>query len=228
MKFSFIIPALNEQGYIEKCLASIKKQEINDYEIIVVDSYSSDATLKAAKRYKCRIFFEKRRGPAIARNTGAKRAKGMILVFADADVVFEKDFLGRIERHFEKHIGGGVCRLSTYDAWHFSHALVYEFANALAKFFNRLGIVITGGSCFVYTKKAFDAVGGFDPKFITNEDHDLARRVSKIKRFMFFDDVVVGTSARRIRSKGLFNIIRIYIKSTLVYFLNNGWLRDYW
>src|SRR3989344_6976071 len=98
MKFSFIIPTLNEGEYLEECLKSIKSQNFNDYEIIIVDSYSKDNTVKIAKKYGAKVLYESKKGPAVARNTGAKKAKGEILIFPDADVRFEKDFLEILEK----------------------------------------------------------------------------------------------------------------------------------
>src|SRR3989344_830900 len=106
MKFSFIIPTRNEGDYLEGCLKSIKKQTIKDYEIIIVDSYSKDNTVATARKYGAKVLFEKRRGPAVARNTGAKKTKGEILIFPDADVRFEKNFLEILEKKMNTVIAG--------------------------------------------------------------------------------------------------------------------------
>lgn len=226
-KISVIIPTLNEKKYLKKCLDSLKKQTMKNYEIIVVDSYSTDGTPQLARKYG-KVVFEKRKGPGAARNTGAKRARGDILVFADADVRLERNFLKKIEKEFEKDIGGGICRLAIYDSKKTSYRIAYSLAVNLARFLNKIGIIITGGSCFAYRKKVFFRAGMFNPKFITNEDHDLARRVSRISRFMFFDGITAHTSCRRIKKKGLPTMVKLYIKSSMIYFLNHGYLRDYW
>ncbi len=226
-RISVIIPTLNEKKYLKKCLDSLKRQDMRNYEIIVVDSYSTDGTVQLARRYG-RVVFEKRKGPGAARNTGAKHAKGGILVFADADVRFGKDFLKKIEKKFENNIGGGICRLSVYDSGKTVYKMAYSFVNCISKFLNRMGIILTGGSCFAYRRKIFLKAGGFNPVFMTNEDHDLAGRVSKISRFMFFDDITAYTSCRRIKKNGLLRMVKLYFKSTAIYFLNHSYVREYW
>ncbi len=228
MKFSFIIPTKNEGRYLGKCLLSIRNQNKKNYEIIVVDTNSKDRTKAIARKYGARVINEPRRGPGIARNTGAKAAKGSILVFCDADVHFDHYFLEKVEEKFRKNIGGCIFRLRTYDASKKSHDLAYNYVNVIAEFMNKIGIAITAGSCFAFRRDVFFKAGGFDERFLTNEDHDLARRVNKVKRFMFFGDVVVETSSRRVNKFGLFGSIKIYLKSTMIYVLNNSYLRDYW
>ena len=116
MKFSFIIPTKNEGKYLEKCLVSIKAQIVEDYEVIIVDTNSTDNTKTVAKKYGARIVDEPRRGASVARNAGARVSRGNILIFADADARFDKNFLQLIENRFNNDISGGVFRLSIYDA----------------------------------------------------------------------------------------------------------------
>ncbi len=226
--FSFVIPTLNEGKYIEDCLKSIQKQDRKDHEIIVVDSYSRDRTVQIARKYSARVLFEKRKGPGIARNTGAKHAKGKIIIFADADVRFERGFLDKIEKKFSHDIGGCIFFLEIYDAKNTLQKYSYYFANYIACFLMSIGITMTAGSCFAYRKQVFNKAGGFNIEFMTNEDHDLAGRAGKIKKFAFFRDIVVYTSSRRVVKLGVLRSTKLYAKSTLVYFLNHGHLRNYW
>ena len=227
-KFSFIIPSLNEEKYIEKCLQSIKNQTIGIHEIIVVDSHSKDKTVKIAKKYTKKIILEKRKGPGIARNTGAKFARGDILVFADSDVIFEKDFLEKIGKKFKKNIGGCIFQLAACDAENYTDYASYRYVNFIVKFLMKIGVVMTAGSCFAFRRDVFRKAGGYNPEFMTNEDHDLAGRVNKIKRFRYFGDIKVFVSTRRVRRLGFWKSLKIYFKSTVVFFLNRSYLRHYW
>jgi glycosyltransferase involved in cell wall biosynthesis len=226
-RISFIIPTRNEEKYIEGCLKSIKGQIKKNYEIIVVDTLSEDNTIKIAKRYGAKIIIEPRKGVAIARNKGARYAKGDILVFADADVRFEKDFTKKIEEKFRNNIAGGIFNLTFFDGSRFDK-LAFKFWNFVIKNLIRTGFVTTNGSCFVYEKKIFKEVKGFDEKLFTNEDNDLARKVAKLKRFCFFDDIIVYTSVRRVKKKGYLRYLIIHIKSTLLYFISKRSLQEYW
>ena len=74
---SIIIPTLNEEKYLPKLLDSIVKQSYKDYEIIIADNNSKDKTRSIARSYGCRLT--KGGMPAVARNNGAKIARGKLL-----------------------------------------------------------------------------------------------------------------------------------------------------
>jgi len=228
IRFSFVIPTYNEGRYLEDCLRSIRNQTRGDYEIIVADSRSGDNTRKIAKKYGAKIVLDERRGPGSARNKGAKAAKGGLLIFTDADVRFEKDFLEKIDSRFEKGVGGCIFFLMPYDAPSASLKFSYTMTNYIAMLLTSLGSVMTAGSCFAYRKDVFTRAGGFNPEFLTNEDHDLAKRSARIMPFRFFKDITVYTSCRRVVNKGFIKMTWTYTKSSMVFFLNRGYLRDYW
>lgn len=227
IKFSFIIPTLNEEKYLEGCLQSIKRQSLKNWEIIVVDSHSSDNTVKIAKRYTKNILFGKGR-PSTARNAGGSKAVGNVLIFCDADVRFSNNFLENIEDIFERGIGGAVFNLKGYDCTKHIERLGYLGVNNIVRFLNSVGIGITAGSCIACRRDIFKMVGGFNSAFISNEDHDLAKKIKRIRRFEFFNDVVVMTSSRRLKKLGFLPITKMYFKSTMIFLFKNGYIRDYW
>lgn len=117
-----IIPVYNEEKYIGECLDSLLKQTLKPLEIIVVDDGSTDGSVTIVKqlmRYGLRVrnqgkpstrhpqtgnwitanlilLKQAHQGPAKARNFGAKKAKGEILVFPDADMRFDEKYLERL------------------------------------------------------------------------------------------------------------------------------------
>jgi glycosyltransferase involved in cell wall biosynthesis len=98
MKISIIIPTYNEDDVIVDCINSLSQQSVSDFEVIVVDDGSYDKTREVLSDLRLKIkdlrFFEQdHKGAGVARNLGAKEAKGEILVFVDADMTFDKDFL---------------------------------------------------------------------------------------------------------------------------------------
>lgn len=96
---SIIIPTYNEEKDIKKCLESLMKQSLTDFEIIVVDDGSTDQTVAVINSLVTNhyslitLLHQKHLGPGAARNLGAKEASGEILIFVDADMTFGKDFL---------------------------------------------------------------------------------------------------------------------------------------
>lgn len=92
IKFSFIIPFFNVQQYLSDCLESIKRQTVNDYEIICVDDGSTDNSLAIAEDFKrnnpdidITVISKENAGPSAARNVGMSYAKGQYIWFIDSD-----------------------------------------------------------------------------------------------------------------------------------------------
>lgn len=96
MKVSVIIPVFNEEKTIADCLNSLLEQSYKDIEIIIIDDGSTDKTVEIVKQYPVRLLTQTHQGPGIARNLGAKEAKGEILVFVDGDMVFDERFVEKL------------------------------------------------------------------------------------------------------------------------------------
>lgn len=125
MKISIIIPTYNEENVIEECLKSLSKQSLKDFEVILVDDGSSDSTLSKVKiltsslNYHLKVIQGKHEGAGASRNLGAKYAKGQILVFVDADMTFDKNFLKMLVRPMLSAKSKGVFSKDEYVSnWH--------------------------------------------------------------------------------------------------------------
>lgn len=103
-KISVIIPTFNEEKSIRACLISLSKQSVKrDMEIIVVDDGSTDKTVVEIHKTRSDYFGndfiiaeQKHGGAGKARNLGVKKSKGELLVFLDADMTFEPDFIEKL------------------------------------------------------------------------------------------------------------------------------------
>lgn len=93
---SVIIPAFNEEKVIGDCLQSLLDQSYENQEIIIVDDGSTDRTPEVVKKFAVKILQQNHMGAGAARNLGAKEAKGEILVFVDADMVFDEQFIAKL------------------------------------------------------------------------------------------------------------------------------------
>ncbi len=110
MFLSIVIPAYNAQKTIVPLLDSIRQSEkvdLREIEVIVADDKSSDETVRSVISFerpglsKLRIIkLKNNQGPAAARNTGVKYARGKVVLFLDADVVLYKNTLYEIVRSF--------------------------------------------------------------------------------------------------------------------------------
>lgn len=91
---SVVIPTYNEEKDIGECISSLLKQSYGNMEIIIVDDGSKDRTVEIVKGFrKVKLIKGEHRGPGFSRNKGAKIAKGKILVFVDADMTFDKNYV---------------------------------------------------------------------------------------------------------------------------------------
>ncbi len=213
---SVIIPALNEEKYIRHVLDGLRVQTFRDFETIVADGNSTDGTREIARR-SARVVVEKRRGIGIARNTGAKAAKGNLLVFLDADTRPSKALLETYYDAFKNTddvaATGPILPLERTKK---RVNLGYKFVSILfvksSILFGRPSIV---GLNFAVRRKIFEKVKGFNEKYQTYEDWDLSLRIRKLGRIAYLDDAVVYTSVRRIRAWGvsgffLYHILNIF------------------
>jgi glycosyltransferase involved in cell wall biosynthesis len=112
---SIIIPVYNQAEHLDNCLASIKKQTHDNYEIIIIDDGSTDDIGEVIKKYKrifrlnLSYFDQENRGASVARNRGAKIAKGEYLIFCDADVIMEPEMLELMLTALKNNPQAGFC-----------------------------------------------------------------------------------------------------------------------
>lgn len=101
---SIIIPAYNHGAALPFCLDSLRRQTLGDWEAIVVDDGSTDGTQRIVSNYiqahheEYRIRYLKidHGGAPRARNIGAKESRGEYLLFADADLIFNREALQKL------------------------------------------------------------------------------------------------------------------------------------
>lgn len=183
MNISVIIPTYNSSKTINLCLESIKNQTIFPYEIIVVDDDSSDDTLKLIKDYDLKILRnDLNRGPAYARNKGAKNATGDILFFIDSDIVIPKDAIEKIIEIFYK-TPKLSCVCGIYSKYPLMHKGFISYYRTLqSHYWKKTGCGFTTRftvSCGAVKRADFYAVGGFNEKFkkADIEDYEIGHKL---------------------------------------------------
>ena len=218
-RISVIIPSFNEGKYIKNALEGLKKQDFKDFETIVVDKNSTDNTAKVARRYRnVTVIREPRKGISIARNRGAREAKGEILIFMDADTKPSKGFLRSYNKAFKKEIimaTGPIMPLEKTDIliW-----MGYIFVSVLMTY---AGIAINDpaiiGSNFAVRRSDFMKVKGFNEKMDTYEDWDLSKKLAKRGKAAYVIGAVVYTSTRRVKKWGMWGYIAYHVDNIIRY-----------
>jgi glycosyltransferase involved in cell wall biosynthesis len=119
---SIIVPSFNEEPFIKKSLSSIRGQSIVQeypqyFEIILVDSGSTDDTVKIAEPYVDKIITTTKRGKLTARNLAIDRANGNIIASVDSDTIYPYFWLNTILKPFNNlEYNNLMCVVgSTYD-----------------------------------------------------------------------------------------------------------------
>ena len=220
VEISVIIPALNEEKYIRYVLDGLKGQTFRDFETIVVDGGSTDGTRRIARR-SARVVVERRKGIGVARNSGAKVARGKLLVFLDADT---KPSPGLLRVYRDAFRDGKVVAATgpilPLEKTSKRVNMGYRFVSVLlVKSSILMGRPSVVGSNFAVRKRVFDRVGGFNEEYATYEDWDLSLRLRKTGRISYVKDATVYTSVRRIDAWGMsgfflyhsLNIIRYHL-----------------
>jgi glycosyltransferase involved in cell wall biosynthesis len=121
-RFSVVVPAYNEAKFLGSCLDSLQAQDFSGpYEVIVVDNNSTDGTGDLARSRGVTVVHEPRAGVCPARQSGTTAARGEIVVSTDADTVFSRGWLSRIDQAFREDPGrvavAGPCRFVDPPWW---------------------------------------------------------------------------------------------------------------
>lgn len=109
--FSIIVSAYNVEATIEECLTSVLKQSFTDFEVLVVNDFSTDDTLLRIQEYAniddriTIINHGENKGLLEVRYSGCVAAKGEYILFLDGDDYYENDALERIYKVLQKHRG---------------------------------------------------------------------------------------------------------------------------
>ena len=100
-KYSIIVPVYNRPDEVDELLASLCRQEVKDFEVIVVEDGSKvpceDVCRKYQDRLQLKYFMKPNSGPGQSRNYGAERASGEWLIVLDSDVVLPEGYLKAVD-----------------------------------------------------------------------------------------------------------------------------------
>lgn len=107
-KISIIVSIYNVENYLEKCIKSLLNQDIDDYEIILVNDGSKDNSVNICNKFvdkydNIRLLNKENGGLSSARNYGLNKAKGKYVFFVDADDYIEDNCLGKIYSILEEN-----------------------------------------------------------------------------------------------------------------------------
>ena len=109
-KISVIVPVYNNEKYIGKCIESILKQKMQDFEIIIVNDGSTDDSEKVINKYltlymeKIKYYKKENGGISSTRNFGINKATGDYICFVDSDDYISDDLFEKLDKYIHKQI----------------------------------------------------------------------------------------------------------------------------
>lgn len=190
---SVVIPTLNEEKYIEPLLEQLENcTEVR--EVIVSDGGSSDGTFQISKQYKKVNWVNSKQGRGVQMNTGAKHAKGNILLFLHADSTIDVSGIQKIDHTLFNDYDAG-CFYLEFDIQGF-------WLNIYSWFSKYNWTILTYGDQGLFIKKSFfQKIGGFQDIPIM-EDLDIIRRIKQQGTFEKINHPIT-TCARRFKKHGV-------------------------
>jgi glycosyltransferase involved in cell wall biosynthesis len=226
VKASIVIPAYNEEKYIEETLKSIINQSYQNFEIIVVDCFSEDKTEKIAMDYGAKILKCRKGNIGLARRTGCFAAKGDVIVSASADTIYANDWLEKLIEPIKNGYDMTFGPVYYYNPTKIEKILTFIYNDFLTHPLTFLNIVPVCGDNLAVEKKFYFKIGGFKP-MQTCEDNDLAKRAMKNGNVTYVKEAVAFASPRRFREWGAIKFISFHFKNYLKYNLMNSYSTHY-
>ncbi len=113
LEVSIIIATWNAGDFIKSCLDSVFAQNFKNFEVIVVDNYSTDRTLDILRSYLPRIQLvenDKNMGFCFANNQALKLAKGHCVLTLNSDIVLDQDYIFALKEYLSKSNGVGMVQ----------------------------------------------------------------------------------------------------------------------
>jgi rSAM/selenodomain-associated transferase 2 len=209
---SIILPVLNEETQIVRCLRLLQPWRGLEGELIVVDGGSSDRTVALAEPLADRILVSPK-GRALQMNAGAREASGDILWFLHADSVPPADAIQQIRAalaNSNRHWGRFDVRLS-------GRQPLLRVVETLMNLRARWTGIATGDQGVFVRRAAFEQVGGF-PAIPLMEDIALSRRLRRCGWPVRLRQRL-QTSSRRWERDGILRTILLMWRLRLAYFL---------
>jgi glycosyltransferase involved in cell wall biosynthesis len=202
-KISVLIPVYNGAKFVSETIQSILNQTFNDYEIVVVDDGSTDATKSIIDEFtkqfpnKIRYIYQDNSGVSIARNTAINNAKGEFIAFLDSDdysaknrleeeirIIESDSRIGLVHANVTKVDGNGKVIETDLRAKQYLSGNIFEHL-----FLRKANIAC---STVLFRKSCCNRIGLFDVHLtkLGCEDRDFWLRLSKEYKIVYIDKIL--------------------------------------
>jgi glycosyltransferase involved in cell wall biosynthesis len=202
-RFSVVIPLYNKENFIENTMLSLLSQTFSDFEVLVVNDCSTDASEQIVKRFDDRriqiIEHPINKGLSASRNTGIKSAKANYIAFLDADDLWKPSFLEKIDVLINQYPDASLFATKYEVLQKDNRIITHDFK---LKDFTKHGIIpnffesnlnqsIYYPSCLCVEKSVFEDVGYYNEDINYSEDVDFNLRAHSKYKLAYWDEAAV-------------------------------------
>lgn len=199
--FSVVIPSYNQADFLKVALESVLVQTYQDFEIVIVNNYSTDNTLDVIRKFddsRIRTIDYRNNGIiGAARNVGIKASKAPWIAFLDSDDSWSSQKLEKVAQTIQATPGVGLLchNQQTVREGRLGKTARFgppaNFRGSVGDYLMKVGNCLCTSSTVV-ARTHLEEVGNFteDPSLVTVEDYDLWIKLSRICQFQFIPEVL--------------------------------------
>ncbi len=210
-RVSVIICSHNGRRTIRDCLAGVQELKYPNYEVIVVDDGSTDATAAIAREYDCRVIRTPNHGLSCARNTGLTAATGEIVAYIDDDAYPDPHWLHYLANTFLNtmnvtHAAVGGPNIAPATDGPIAECVAHAPGGPTHVLLSDREAEHIPGCNMAFRKSCLQAIGGFDPQFrVAGDDVDVCWRLQQRGWTLGFSPAAAVWHHRR-------NSVRAYLR----------------
>jgi GT2 family glycosyltransferase len=225
---SVVVCTRNGAGTLRDCLAGLLELDYPDFEVLVVDDGSTDATKAIASAFPFRVINSGGRGLSHARNRGLQAATGEIVAYLDDDARPDPHWLMHIASTLSttEHAGVGGPNIAPVDSPLVAQCVDQAPGLPTHVLLDDRAAEHVPGCNMAFRRDRLEAIGGFDPQFRTaGDDVDVCWRLQARGWTLGFNPAAVVSHKRRASIRG-------YLRQQLGYgkaeaFLERKWPEKY-
>ena len=223
-RISVVVCSYNGARTIRDCCEGLLRLEYPNFEVIVVNDGSTDATPEIVSEYGFRLISTENRGLSNARNTGWQEARGEIVAYIDDDAYPDPHWLTYIAAAFMRttHVGIGGPNLPPPGDGVIADCVANAPGGPVHVLLSDTEAEHIPGCNMAFRKTALQAIGGFDPQFRTaGDDVDVCWRLQQQGWTIGFSPAAMVWHHRR-------NAVRTYWKQQQGYGRAEALLEKKW
>jgi GT2 family glycosyltransferase len=181
-RISVVVCTYNGESTLRECMEGLRRLEYPNYEVIVVNDGSTDATEEIVREYGVRLITTQNQGLSAARNTGMEAATGEIIAYMDGDCCPDSHWLNYIACTFlaTDFVGVGGPNLAPPGDGQVAECVANAPGGPVHVLLSDQQAEHIPGCNMAFYKSCLQAIGGFDPQFrAAGDDVDICWRLQE-------------------------------------------------